>query len=913
MKIRLSTVTLITAISVAVIFSLTLIYNLSSLSEKHIKRSETELKRNYEARQKEVIRNEVQRCINRIKQEQSEVYGDAKTAVRDRVDSADEYMKILKAGGNSDKAIRTALDSLIHSFKWEFKTGYYYALDQNGIIISHGGNSKYEGINAVSLVGNTQFNQFIKRAYEEGSAYGEYEFEKPNESGKKYSKIAYAKYNPDTKILIAAGIYLDEIAELAKGDILASIKKDRFGTEDTGYFWIISTDYKNIFYPDKTIGSADIRTVTSGDGRKIFLEAIEMAKTQGEGYISYQWKLPDKDEYSEKTSYISYVPEWEWVIGTGFYYVSLNELIESEKKAILGTSRQELYSNIVLITILLVFSMAASIFVFRRMREVEDKQSKILNDLKQYKFIMDESAIVSMTDPTGIITYVNDQFCTTSGYTREQLVGRKHNILRHPDTPSEYFAELWKTIARGKIFKGIIKNLRPDGSHYYHNVVIIPIKDENEKIVAYTSCSQDVTEVIENRKRLQVVFNTDKLTGLGNRYKLQQDIETSKRPCLAILDIDRFHEINELYGMKLGDRLLAMFADRLVKNSHLKTFELYRLHSDVFAVLAPYMDLMTFTEIVKSSLATITKEYFVISDKEMILSCCIGFADSTRSDIMAEADIAVQQAKFENKAFQVFDPNLKDNFATYEQNIKILKMLNDAVDKDRTVPFFQPIYAFSTKGIWKYECLMRIIGENGEVISPAQFLDVSKQTRLYPRLTLAVVKKSIDMFKKVNAEFSVNLSVEDLLNEETMNEIFRYASNAGIMSRMVIEIVETERLTGDENILNIISRFKQNGTKIAIDDFGSGYSNFDYLLKVQADYVKIDASIIRLISKDERASDIVRSITSYAKKMKMQTIAEFIADEATAKKAKELGVDFAQGYWFGKPEPEPATEPEHVL
>ncbi|MGE4267847.1 MAG: cache domain-containing protein [Deferribacterales bacterium] len=913
MKIRLSTVTLITAISVAVMFSFTLIYNLTSLSEKHIIRSVAELKKNYETRQKELIRNEVLRLISRIKQEESEVYGDAKTAVSDRVDSADEYIKILKAGGSSENDIRTALNSLIHSFKWEFKTGYYYALDEKGVIISHGGNKKYEGMNAVTLVSNTPFSQFIKKAYDEGSAYGEYEFEKPNEPGKKYTKIAYAKYNPDTKIMIAAGIYLDEITDLAKENILTSIRKDRFGVEDTGYFWIVSTDNKTIFYPDKKISSADIRTVTSGDGKKIFLEAIDMAKNQGEGYFSYRWRLPNKNEFTEKTSYIGYVPEWEWVVGTGFYYESLNETIASEKQAILGTSKKELYSNIALIAVLLLFSLAASIFVFRRMREVEDKQTKILNDLKQYKFIMDESSIVSMTDPSGVITYVNDQFCTISGYTREQLTGHKHNILRHPDTPSEYFAELWKTIARGKIFKGIIKNLRPDGSHYYHNVVIIPIKDENEKIVAYTSCSQDVTEVIENRERMQVVFNTDKLTGLGNRYKLQQDIETSKKPCLAIMDIDRFHEINELYGMKLGDGLLSMFADRLTKDVHLKTFELYRLHSDVFAILAPYMDIMSFMEIVKNAAANITKEYFVISDKEMILSCCIGFADSTRSDIMAEADIAVQQAKFENKAFQVFDPNLTDNFATYEQNIKILKMLNDAVDKDRIVPFFQPIYSFGAKEIWKYECLIRIIGENGEVIPPSQFLDISKQTRLYPKLTLAVVRKSIDMFRKVNAEFSVNLSVEDLLNEDTMNGIFRYASDAGVMNRMVIEIVETERLTGDENILNIISRFKHNGTKIAIDDFGSGYSNFDYLLKVQADYVKIDASIIRLISKDERASDIVRSITSYAKKMKMQTIAEFIADEATAIKAKELGVDFAQGYWFGKPEPEPMAKPENIL
>ncbi|WP_303852483.1 cache domain-containing protein [Seleniivibrio woodruffii] len=911
MKFRLSTVTLITAISVAVIFSSALIYNLTSLSAKHIKKSEEELKRNYEIRQKEIIKNEIQRVITRIKLEKAEVYENAKNAVRDRVDSADEYIKTLKTSNSSEQNIKTSLDSLIHSFKWEFKTGYYYALDKNGVIISHGGNRNYEGVNAVQLVGNSQFNTFIKNAYKNGSAYGEYDFEKPGKPGKKFTKIAYAKYNPDTQILIAAGVYLDEIEDLAKEDILTGIKGDRFGFENTGYFWIITTDYENIFHPDKKFSNADIKEVKSGDGRKILLEAIEIAKSRGEGYISYQWEIPDKKGLTEKTTYVGYVPEWKWVIGTGFYYVSLNEMIASEKQAIMGTSQKELYSNIALIIILLILSMAVSLYIFRRMREVEDRQTKILNDLKQYKFIMDESSIVSMTDPTGIMTYVNDKFCDISGYSRGQLIGHKHNILRHPDTPSEYFAELWKTIAKGRIFKGIIKNLRPDGSHYYHNVVIIPIKDENGKIVAYTSCSQDVTEVIENREKLQTVFNTDKLTGLGNRYKLEQDIETAKKPCLAVIDIDRFHEINELYGMRLGDELLSMFADRLVKNAHLKNFELYRLHSDVFALFAPYMDISSFLETVVSGTADVTKEYYRVAEKEVILSCRIGFADG--NDLMSKADIAVQQAKFENKEYQIFDPNLTDNFATYEQNIKVLKMLNDAVDKDRIVPFFQPIYSFGSKEIWKYECLIRIIDENGGVIPPSEFLDISKQTRLYPKLTMAVAKKSIDTFRNTKAEFSVNFSVEDLLNKDSMNEIFRYAENAGVLNRMVIEIVETERLTADDNIIGIISGFKQRGTKIAIDDFGSGYSNFDYLLKVQADYVKIDASIIRLISKDERASDIVRSITSYAKKMKMQTIAEFIADETTARKARELGVDFAQGYWFGKPQPVPAEKPENIL
>lgn len=909
---RLSTVTFLTAISVAVIFSAALLYNLTALSNKHISNSEQELKKNYILRQKELIRTEIERLTARIELEKEEVYTQARVSVRDRVNSADSFVSGMYRSGASQAAIRKSLESFVHSIKWEFKTGYYYVLDKDGKVLSHGGNTKFEGMNALKLVNKNEFAKFIKTAYEKGEAYGEYDFVKPGGHGALYKKIAYARYNPQTQLMIASGVYLDELEDIAKEDILETLRTDRFGLDNTGYFWVITSDYENIFHPDPKFSSADVKEVRSGDGRRILIEAVEMAQKQGGGYLSYKWELPDKQGYTEKTTYIGYIPDWKWIVGTGFYYVSLNEMIKAEKAALMKTTRSELVSNIYLIGFLFICSVAMSAYIFRRMREVEDKEAVILNDLKQYKFIMDESSVVSMTDPRGVMTYVNDQFCNISGYTREQLIGQKHNIMRHPDTPSEYIAELWKTIARGKIFKGIIKNLRPDGTHYYHNVTIIPIKDEKGRILQYTSCSQDVTEVIENREKLQNVFSVDRLTGLGNRYKLEQDIDNSKMPCLAVIDIDRFHEINELYGMRMGDELLTYFAKRMIANSTMKNFEIYRLHSDVFALLAPYMDMEEFIPMVVAASGEIVKDSFVIEGKEVMVTCRMGFAGGS-DEIMAKADIAMQQAKFENKSYKVFDPNITSNFEIYEQNIKVMKMLNEAVEKDRIVPFFQPIYSYADNYIKKYECLMRIIGEDGSVISPASFLEISKQTRLYPRLTLAVVKKSIDIFRMMKSEFSINLSAEDLQNAETIDEIFNYAKEANVLDRMVIEIVETERLTADENIVGIISRFKRNGTKIAIDDFGSGYSNFDYLLKVQADYIKIDASIIKLITKDERASDIVRSITSYAQKMHMKTIGEFIADKASAEKAKELGVDFAQGYFFGKPEPTPKPKPDNKL
>jgi EAL domain-containing protein (putative c-di-GMP-specific phosphodiesterase class I) len=135
--------------------------------------------------------------------------------------------------------------------------------------------------------------------------------------------------------------------------------------------------------------------------------------------------------------------------------------------------------------------------------------------------------------------------------------------------------------------------------------------------------------------------------------------------------------------------------------------------------------------------------------------------------------------------------------------------------------------------------------------------------------------------------------------------IYNYALEKKVMSRMVLELVESESLSSFAGVTDIIYKFKNAGAQIAIDDFGTGYSNFDYLLKIKADYIKIDGSIIKLITQDERAVDLVNSIVSYANKLKMKPIAEFISNEALCAKAKALGIDYQQGFYYGKPEPTP--------
>ncbi len=912
MKNRLSVITFLAMLIVASVFSVVLIYNVSSLSEKHIVNTSNELQKIFVKRQKEYIHQEINRITSRISMEKREVYQEARETVKARVDSAENFLNNILKDDTSPKVRETVLQKTIHSFKWEYTSGYYFALDSKGNILHHGGNPSLEHKNVFDAGYSSDLTDFIKRTYRDKQAFGEYKLPADNIKEKDSYKVAYARYNEKLGILIGASVYLKELTDKTKENILAEMENDRYGFKDTGYFWVITADYQTVFHPSPDFPKTTVKGFKDSDGKPFIEEIVNTATKNGGGYITYKWPEPGSTVSVQKVAYVEYIPDWDWIICTGFYFNNLNETTELEKEVIEATLSEDLKSNLILITALFVSTLVTAVYVSRRMGAVESSQTKYLNDLKQYKNVMDESSIVSITDPMGHIIYVNDKFCEICGYSREFLIGKRHNIMRHPDTPNDLFKDLWTTILKGQSWHGIIKNLRKDGGHFYHKASIIPYKDENGTIISFTSCSQDVTEVIENREKLQNVFSTDKLTGLGNRYKLITDIDNSKMPSLAYIDIDRFHEINELYGMTFGDNLLSMAAERMKKQEHLKMFNIYRVHSDVFAVLAPYIDKQTFIDRTIAGINAVTGEVFKLDGKEVLIRYRAGFADDAK-DIIAKADIALQQAKSENKSYVVYDINNISNSDTYEQNIKVMKMLTDAVENDRVVPFFQPIYDFGLKTITKYECLIRIVNQDGSVTPPSEFLDVSKQTRIYPDLTKIVARKSIDEFRNNSYEFSINFSVEDLHNHSTIDYVYDYALQAGVLNRMVIELVETEQLNSSTDIVATLEKFKQAGTKIAIDDFGTGYSNFDYLLKVHADYIKIDGSIMKLITKDERAMDIVNSIVRYAKKMNMKTIGEFISDRETAQKAQSLHIDYAQGYFYGKPEKKPNPDPDNSL
>mgnify|MGYP002638642752 FL=1 len=545
--------------------------------------------------------------------------------------------------------------------------------------------------------------------------------------------------------------------------------------------------------------------------------------------------------------------------------------------------------------------------------------------LKSYKKAVDASTILSITDKEGNITYVNDQFCLTTGYTREELIGQNHRIFKDGNTPEDVYRLMWKTILDKKIWSGSLKNLKKDGTPYYADSTITPILDETGEIVEFVATRHDITQLTVQKEQLLHQLYTDSLTQLPNRTKLLENMNSIKEPVLFLVNIDRFGEINDFYGTETGDDVLIEMRASISSSPIPKCLTLYRIYADEFALMCEKSCIgeHSYEEIARSLHDHIEAQPFFVKNNTVIIKVTIGVVvnpssaqdDTLTTHLLTNADMVLRYAKQHEKDVVILHDTgmLKNEIA---HNIEYIGKIKEAIASDRIVPFFQGMienHTFQAEPYYqkiignslgiptKYECLIRLIDSDGEVVSPFFFLDVAKKAKLYPQLTRIMIDKTFSIFEHNTYEFSINLSVEDILDKKTVQFILDKLEHSGVAKQVIFEILESEGIENFEEVQQFIMKVKQWGARIAIDDFGSGYSNFAYILNLQVDFIKIDASLIKNIDKDDNARIVVETIVAFAKRLEIQTIAEFVHSKEVYEIVKEIGVDFSQGYYFHEP------------
>ena len=517
--------------------------------------------------------------------------------------------------------------------------------------------------------------------------------------------------------------------------------------------------------------------------------------------------------------------------------------------------------------------------------------------LKQYKKAIDESNIISIGDLDGNIIYVNDKFCECTFYTKEEVLNKPHSILKGENS-KEVFKNLWETIKSKKTWHGVLKNRKKNGDFYYVNSTIMPILDENKKILEYIAIRHEITDLVYKTEELEKNLKEDFLTKKGNRYKLLEDISKANEPFLALIDINRFSEINDFYGHDVGDKVLRIVA-KTIKELIPDNYILYRVHSDEFAILVDLENKEVFIKNIKQISENISSKPITINAKELFIQTTYNISFEEKDNLIETANMVKKYSKT-NKNIAIYDKSLELE-KIYEKNIFWTLKIKKALEEDKIVPYYQAIYNLKTDKIEKYESLIRLIDDNDLPISPYYFLDISKKSKQYLKLTKRVIRKSFEYFKDKDFQFSVNLTIKDIKNQEVSTFIIEKLKEHNIASKVVFEIVESEGIDNFEEINSFIDRVKELGCKIAIDDFGSGYSNFEYLIKLKADYIKIDGSLIKDILVNKNNQEIVITMIDFAKRQGFKTIAEFVSTKEIFDRVKELGIDYAQGYYISEP------------
>ena len=527
------------------------------------------------------------------------------------------------------------------------------------------------------------------------------------------------------------------------------------------------------------------------------------------------------------------------------------------------------------------------------------------NFLLEYKKAIDESSIVSKTDKNGLITFVNKKFCEISGYEEDELIGKSHNIVRHPSMTKEFFNNLWKTITNKEIFKGVIVNKKKNGLVYYVDTTIIPILDENKNIEEFIAIRHDITKVYEQKKLIEEQF-IDELTLLPNRQKLLKDFKDNKIQKIAMININSFRDINNFYGFEAGDLVLKKFSqillDKISKNINL---DLYRVANDVFAICTKHKDnLEEIRDICTNIIEHFSLNPILINNNSFYLSISIGVArnckdSAVQNNLLSKAEYALRMAKRRDISILFLDENI-ELYNKLKENKKLIEELKNALISNNLLIYGQKIINnFSKKE--KYEILMRIKLEDGSILTPYSFLKEAKKAKLYLGMTRMLVKKACEYFKGKDIEFNLNLTLEDIKDQYTMDFIVHTIEKTNTAKQITFEIVESEGIESFTEVSNFIKKAKKLGCKIAIDDFGTGYSNFEYIIKLDVDYIKIDGSLIKNINSDNNLYLTVQTIVGFAKALKIKTVAEFVHNEDVLNCVQILDIDYSQGFFIDEP------------
>jgi c-di-GMP phosphodiesterase len=763
----------------------------------------------------------------------------------------------------SEKEIKNLIKTTLREIRFNNKRGYFFIDDIKGNCVLYPIRPTLEGQNIIEIQDiNKKYvvRDFIRIALEESQGfYSYFTYRYKYAKGKNhFEKISFVKLFKPYNWIIGTGEYLVDVQNDLKQEVAKIVNTIKIAN-NTSYIQIyeihnfkggkeFATMVANANRAD-LLGKKISSQVTDNAGKKYRQEMLDAINNYGEGYVTYQYKKLDSDVVAKKLTYVKKIPHWNWVLATGIYLDKLDSIVAENTQKLVDIQEKNHKMTLIFFSLLFLVAIGISLIISRK---ISFESGKIR------------------------------EFFKRAAFRKEHIDVNNLKIIE------------FKSLA------------------FYANKMVQAIHKEQEKLEGLNSqlelnIQQKTIELKslntylqEKNEELEKHYYTDSLTKLSNRNKFVDDLNSCEHMTVVIFDIDDFKNINDFYGTKVGDDLLISLGIVLEDFAKENKAFAYRLSSDEFLICFENFDLEQITLTCQDFIHKLSQMNFYDESQKIRLSISMTFAIATGSEnILEKSDLALNYAKTHNLAYAIFNEE-NPHMNIYKHKMYWREKIQWAIDNDLIEPFFQPIVNTKNFKERKYEALMRIVDED-EVISPYMFLEIAKETKQYSILSRMMMQKSFQKFEGCTCEFSINIAMEDITNQETKQALKELILKYKIGHRLILEILETEDIISNEEFMPFVEEMRSFGVRFAIDDFGSGYSNFGVLVKMSPKFLKIDGDLVKEIHRNKKSYHIVNTIVNFADHIGATVIAEFVENETLAHMLSAMGVKYMQGYHFAPP------------
>jgi len=577
-------------------------------------------------------------------------------------------------------------------------------------------------------------------------------------------------------------------------------------------------------------------------------------------------------------------------------------------------------------TVLLYAAAALSLLAFivtwnMRLRRDISKRKQVQEEQRMAAsvFASTQEGIL-ITDAQRNIIDMNPAFGSITGYSRDEILGKKPSLLKSGLHDASFYENMWRAINRQGYWRGEVWNRKKGGEIFAEWLTISAVTDQQGKITHYIGTSSDITQLKEQERKLELMAHYDPLTGVPNRILLADRMhlafaQTKRDNCLmavGYLDLDGFKPVNDRLGHEAGDQLLIEVARR-IKNALREGDTIARLGGDEFVFLLLGLEKVEDCETTLHRLLEVISEPVTLKNQAVSVSASIGISifpeDNTDPDtLLRHADQAMYQAKQEGKnCFHIYNLELDRQLHSHRE---ALNRIEQAFENEEFELFFQPKVDMQQGIVFGAEALIRWRHPERGLVMPGDFLPLLENHDIITRLDAWVIDKALQHMENwqsqgLQLQISVNVTARSLQTDDFILQLY-YAFERHPSIKPVhfeLEILETQALLDLSLTSQVIKDCQTLGVQFALDDFGTGYSSLSYLKHLPAETLKIDQTFVRNMLENEDDLAIVQGVIGLAESFRRQVIAEGVESIEHGSALLQMGCHHAQGYGIAKPMP----------